>query len=135
MMSTQFDQPILDAVRIDKWLWAVRICKTRKDAMDLCKRQRVLVEGQVVKPSREVRPGQTVVLKRDGVDWTYEILQCIEKRVGAKLAVLCKNDVTPEDQLEKRALAKASWVPRRPKGMGRPTKKDRRDMDRVIGKG
>lgn len=128
------DQAILDKVRIDKWLWAVRICKTRKEAMDLCKRGRVTVDGQPIKPSREVRAGQIVVVKRDGVDWTYTVLQCIEKRVGAKIAVTCKENITPQDQIDKMKVAKSGWVPRRPKGMGRPTKKDRRDFDRLHGR-
>lgn len=127
------DLKILDSVRIDKWLWAVRICKTRQVAMDLCKRQRVSVDGQFVKPSRDVREGQMVAVKRDGIQFQYRVLHCIDKRVGAKLADQCKEDITPEEEKIKLQQVYGGWTPRREKGEGRPTKKDRRAMDKFLG--
>jgi ribosome-associated heat shock protein Hsp15 len=123
----------LESVRVDKWLWAVRICKTRVIATDLCKRQKVFVDGQKTKPSREIKAGQMITVRRDGIDWQYQVLKCIEKRVGAKIALECRKDLTPQEQLDKLKVIKSGWVPRRDKGAGRPTKKDRRDIDRLHG--
>lgn len=122
----------IDSVRIDRWLWAVRICKTRSIATDLCKRQRVSVDGQDVKPSREVRVGQTVILKRDSISWQYKVLKCITNRVGAKLAIECKEDLTPQEEIDKLKMIKSGWTPRRAKGEGRPTKKERRALDTLF---
>lgn len=120
-----------EKVRLDKWLWAVRICKTRAAATDLCKRQRVSVDGQAAKPSREVRAGQLITVKRDGIDWQYKVLQCIDKRVGAKIAAECRADLTPQEDLQRLKEVKSGWTPRREKGEGRPTKKDRRAIDKL----
>jgi ribosome-associated heat shock protein Hsp15 len=119
-------------VRIDKWLWAVRICKTRLIATDLCKRQRVSIDGQEVKPSRVVLAGQVVLVRREGFTWQYRVLQCIDKRVGAKAVKESCEDITPQDEKDRFALVKSAWVPRRAQGEGRPTKKDRRAVDRLM---
>lgn len=118
-------------VRLDKWLWAVRICKTRAVATDLCKRQRVSVNGQQAKPSREVHVDQLITVKRDGIEWQYKVLKCIDKRVGAKVAAECKEDLTDPEALKQLKEVKSGWTPRRPKGEGRPTKKDRRAIDKL----
>jgi len=120
------------SVRIDCWLWAVRICKTRPAAANLCKRQRVSIDGQQVKPSRAVQVGQIISLKRDGITWQYQVLRCIRNRVGAKLAVECKKDLTPQEEIDKLNQAKSGWTPRREKGEGRPTKKERRALDSLF---
>ncbi|MFH0754778.1 MAG: S4 domain-containing protein [Candidatus Omnitrophota bacterium] len=119
-------------VRIDKWLWAVRICKTRVIALDLCKRNKVIIDGQVVKPSRAVNPGQVVVVRKEGISWQYRVLKCIDKRVGAPLAKVCCEDITPQEEKDKLALIKSGWMARRVKGEGRPTKKERRELNRVF---
>ena len=124
---------VLMDVRIDKWLWAVRICKTRVLATDLCKRHKVAIDEQPVKPSRDVRVGQVIVVRKDNIDWQYRVLKCIDKRVGAKVAAECCEDMTPLEEKNKLALIKSSCVARRGKGEGRPTKKERRDMQRVMG--
>lgn len=121
----------LSSVRIDKWLWAVRICKTRKVASELCKQHKVLVEGQPVKPSRDVMSGHVVIVKRDGIEWQYKVIQCIDKRVSAPLSLECKEDITPKETLERLKLIKSDLMPRRPKGAGRPTKKERRDLEKL----
>jgi len=119
-------------VRIDKWLWAVRICKTRAIAADLCKKHRVSIENQGVKPSREIRSGQIITVRKDNIDWQFKVLKCIEKRVGAKIAAECREDLTPQEQIDKLKMIKSGWIPRRAKGEGRPTKKDRRAIDRLF---
>jgi len=121
--------PTPDKVRLDKWLWAARICKTRTAASDLCRRQRVSVNGMKAKPSREITPGQTITVRRDGIDWIYKVVRCIEKRAGPKIAAECREDLTPKEEIEKLKSIKRGWAPRRPKGAGRPTKKDRRAID------
>jgi len=122
---------ILESVRIDRWLWSVRIVKTRSIATDLCKRQKVKVDDQNVKASRDVRVGQLVSVKKDGIVFQYRVLKCIEKRVGAKIAIECKSDETPEEEILKMKMIKGGWTPRRDKGAGRPTKKDRRAIDKL----
>ena len=118
----------LKSVRIDKWLWAVRICKTRKIAYDLCKEHKVLIDDQPVKPSREIRPGQVIIVKREGIEYQYKVLQCLEKRVGAGLAGQYKEDITPKETLEKLEMIRKNAMPPRPRGAGRPTKKERRNL-------
>lgn len=124
---------ILPSVRVDKWLWAVRICKTRKAATELCKQHKVLVDGNLVKPSREIRPGQVVVVKRDGIEWQYRVVRCLDKRVSAPLASGHREDITPQETLERLKMIKRDVMPRRPKGAGRPTKKERRDLEKLPG--
>ncbi len=124
--------PVSISVRIDKWLWSVRICKTRLIATDLCKRHKVSIDGQAVKPSRDVKIGQVIVVRKEGVSWQYRVLKCIDKRVGAQLVKECCEDITPPEERNKLALIKGGWAPRRAKGEGRPTKKDRREMERVL---
>ncbi|MFP4472505.1 MAG: RNA-binding S4 domain-containing protein [Candidatus Omnitrophota bacterium] len=119
------------AIRIDKWLWAVRICKTRKTALDLCKKHKVLINGQPVKPSREVRPGQVVTVKREGLEWLYRVRQCLEKRVSAPLSLEYKEDITSPETREQFKAIKKNLLPRRARGAGRPTKKERRDMEKI----
>ncbi len=123
----------LNSVRIDKWLWASRICKTRKVVAELCKQHKVLVAGQFVKRSREVRPGEVVVVKREGIEWHYKVIQCLDKRVSASLSLQFKEDITPKENLERLEKMKKGLMPRRPKGAGRPTKKERRDLEILKG--
>jgi len=125
------DYNTLDSVRIDKWLWAVRVCKTRQIAADLCKQAKVTVNRQRIKPSREIKVGQMVTVRKQGIDWQYKVLKCVGKRVGAKIALGCCENLTSEEQLYKLRVIKGGWVPRRAKGEGRPTKKDRRAIDRL----
>jgi len=124
----------VESIRVDKWLWAVRVCKTRQIATDLCQREKVLVDGQRVKPSRDVRPGQVVTVKKDGIEYQYRVIKRVGKRVGAPEAAGCREDITPKEALEKLKMIRSSWTPRRPKGAGRPTKKERRDLRKALGK-
>ncbi len=116
-------------VRIDKWLWAVRIYKTRTQASDACKKGRVIVGDLPVKPSREVSPGDMIQVKKTPVTRTYKVLAIAEKRMSAKLAEGFVEDITPPGELELLETQKQmKWFGRKP-GSGRPTKKERRSLD------
>ena len=116
-------------VRIDKWLWAVRIYKTRTQASDACKKGRVIVGDLPVKPSREVCPGDTIQVRKTPVTRTYKVLAIAEKRMSAKLAEGFVEDITPPEELELLETQKQmKWFGRKP-GSGRPTKKERRRLD------
>jgi ribosome-associated heat shock protein Hsp15 len=116
-------------VRIDKWLWAVRLFKTRGLATEACDNNRVFINGQSVKPSRTVKAGSQVQLKRAGFTRTIEVLQLTSKRLSAKLVADYYKDLTPKEEVDafKARIARASAY--REPGTGRPSKKDRRDMD------
>lgn len=114
--------------RIDKWLWAVRIYKTRTIASDACKKGRVAINGAQAKPSKAVREGDTVQVKRPPVTYTFKVLQAIENRVGAKLVPDMMQNITPQDQYDLLEMNRIGGFVQRAAGMGRPTKKDRRDM-------
>lgn len=121
----------LNKVRLDKWLWAVRIFKSRTMATDACKSGKVKVNGVAIKPSYAVTVGERVEVKKNGFIFTFKVNQLLEKRVSATLAVPCYDDLTPADELNKYKdwfIGKAG-VELRDKGEGRPTKKDRREID------
>ena len=117
-----------EEVRIDKWLWATRIFKTRTIASDACKKGRVTIKGQNVKPSHGIRVGQVVEVRKPPVTYSFEVLGLIENRVGAKLVPNYLKNVTSRDQLELLEMVKISGFVNRQKGLGRPTKKDGREL-------
>ena len=119
-------------VRIDKFLWAVRLFKTRSLAAEACKKGRVQVNGTSVKSSRSVKAGDTIDIKTPPITRTYSVLAVAEKRMGAKLVPDFLKDITPEDQLEILELTRLAYNQGRRKGLGRPTKKDRRDIERLF---
>lgn len=119
--------------RIDKWLWAARIFKTRSIAADACKNGRVTIGGVNVKPSHTVKAGETVSVRKPPVTYSFKILKTIEQRVGAKLLPEIYENVTPPDQYELLEMNRISGFVNRARGMGRPTKKDRRAMDAFVG--
>ena len=115
-------------MRIDKWLWAVRVFKTRGLAADSCRHGHVKISGLPVKPSRRVRIQDVIVVKKDQMTRTFQVLRTIEHRVGASAAREYAEDQTPASEWEK--PREPSFHPLgRPKGSGRPTKKDRRRLD------
>ena len=116
-------------VRIDKWLWNVRVFKTRSLATDACRNGRVTIGGKLVKPSREVRIGETIVVQKDERTRTFKVLGVLEQRVGAKIAKDYVEDLTPASEFEKKREPNFLPPMYRPKGAGRPTKKDRRALD------
>lgn len=115
--------------RIDKWLWAARIFKTRSLAADACKSGRVTLNGAQVNPSRTVKEGDEVGVKKSPVTYTFRVKQAIEKRVGAKLLPDILEDITTPEQYEILEMQRISGFVGRAKGTGRPTKKDRRALD------
>ena len=121
-----------DEARIDKWLWASRIFKTRSIAADACKNGRVTINGVNVKPSHMVKVGETVNVRKPPVTYSFKILKTIEMRVGAKLLPEIYENVTPQDQYDLLEMNRISGFVDRARGTGRPTKKDRRALDAFI---
>ena len=122
-----------EVARIDKWLWAARIFKTRSIAADACKNGRVTIGGVNVKPSHTVKVGETVSVRKPPVTYSFKILKTIEQRVGAKLVPEIYENVTSPDQYELLEMNRISGFVNRARGTGRPTKKDRRAMDAFVG--
>ena len=118
-----------DSARIDKWLWASRIFKTRSIAADACKNGRVTIGGVNVKPSRPLKAGEVVSVKKPPVTYSFRVLKCIEQRVGAKLVPEIYENVTDPKQYELLEMSRISGFIDRQRGTGRPTKKDRRAME------
>lgn len=116
-------------MRLDKFLWCVRYFKTRSIAANEIKKNRVKVNGEIAKSSRDVNPTDFITVRKNQIDYSFEILQLPDSRLGAKLVSLYIVDKTPKEELEKLELKKLSRDYYRAKGEGRPTKKDRRDLD------
>ncbi len=122
----------MNKIRIDKWLWSIRIFKSRTLATDACKGGKVKVKGETIKPSFLIAEGDVAAVKKDGFTFEFKVLQLIEKRVGAAIAVTCYTDVTPAAERDKYNawfLNSATTSEKRDRGVGRPTKKDRRELD------
>ena len=122
-----------EQARIDKWLWAARIFKTRSLAADACKNGRVSINNVNVKPSHMVKVGETVSVRKPPITYSFKILQTIEQRVGAKLIPEIYENVTTPDQYELLEMNRISGFIDRARGTGRPTKKERRALDAFIG--
>ena len=121
-----------ETARIDKWLWAARIFKTRSIAANACKNGRVTMGGTNVKPSRSIKCGEVVSVKKPPVTYSFKVLQCIEQRVGAKLVPQIYENVTDPKQYELLEMSRISGFVDRMRGTGRPTKKERRSLDAFI---
>lgn len=118
-----------EQVRIDKWLWAVRVFKTRSIAAEAIKKGRVTVNGHPIKSSKTVKVGDTVQVKKQPVTYSFKVVGVIGKRVGAKLVSDYMKDVTPDSELEILKTQRYVMNGVRDRGTGRPTKKERRDID------
>ena len=116
-------------VRVDKWIWAVRIFKSRSLATEACKSGKVSIDGIALKPSRIVNIGDIIEVKKDQINMRLEVLDILEKRVGAKQVSKYMNDLTPSEEYNKIDLLKSKSFEFRNKGMGRPTKKERREIN------
>lgn len=123
---------MLEKVRVDKWLWSVRIFKSRTMASDACKGGRIKREGVALKPSQTIERNDVLTVKKEGITYTFKVVDLIEKRVSATLAQPCYQDLTPEEELNKFKNWYNVTAPpeQRDRGAGRPTKKERRDIDR-----
>ena len=119
----------MSEVRIDKFLWAMRIYKTRSIAADACKNGRITMNGVQLKPSRTFHVGDTFSVRKGPITYTYRILQLCQNRLGARLVPEYLRDITSPAQLELLELARLAGQSGRDRGTGRPTKKDRRDIE------
>lgn len=119
-----------DEVRIDKWLWATRVFKTRALATEACRAGHVKLEGGPVKPGRPVHVGETYVVHTAALTRTLRVAGVAEKRVGARMVATLMDDLTPPEELERMRRTAVEQVLARPKGTGRPTKRERRQIDR-----
>ena len=120
-----------NTTRIDKWLWTVRIYKTRSIATEACAGGKVKIDGNKVKASRNIQPGDMIQIRKGVVKNKYKVLKIAEKRMGAKMVLNYLNDITPEEELAKLKTARVIQIQTREKGRGRPTKKERRIMDKL----
>lgn len=118
--------------RIDKWLWAARIFKTRSLAADACKNGRVTFNESTIKPSRMIKEGDTVHVKKSPITYSFKVLKAIEQRVGAKLIPEIYENVTDPKQYELLEMSRISGFVDRARGTGRPTKKERRALDAFV---
>lgn len=119
----------MSSARIDKWLWAVRIFKTRTIASEACKKGRISINGRQAKPSHDVKEGDTVCVRKPPVTYSFRVIQPIEKRIGAKGVADVMENITPVQEMELLEMSRISGFIDRQKGTGRPTKKDRRELD------
>lgn len=118
--------------RIDKWLWAARIFKTRSIAADACKNSRVTIGGVNVKPSHMIKAGEVISVRKSPITYSFKVLKPIEQRVGAKLVPEVYENVTDAKQYELLEMSRISGFVDRARGTGRPTKKDRRAIDAFV---
>lgn len=119
-------------VRIDKWLWAVRLFKTRTIAVEACKKGRIAISGTTIKPSRNIKVGEVIQVRKPPITYSFEVLALADKRMGAKLVPEFMKDVTSASEYAILEVSKASGFVDRGRGLGRPTKKERRDLDEFI---
>lgn len=124
-----------EQARIDKWLWAVRIYKTRSIAAEACKKGHISIGDKTVKPAHTVRVGDIVNVKKSPVTYSFRVLKAAENRVGAKLVPELMENITPQEQYEILEISKISGFVGRMRGSGRPTKKERREIDNFIESG
>lgn len=121
-----------EEVRIDKWLWAVRVFKTRTQAVDACKKGRVEMKGVTVKPSRTVKVGDEISVRKPPITYTFKVLALAENRMGAKLVPNFLENITPQEQYDILEMSRISGFVARSKGMGRPTKREGRELKEFI---
>ncbi len=118
-------------IRIDKFLWSVRLYKTRSIASDECRKGRIVIKDIPIKPSRIVLKDEIITVKKPPVNYSYRVIEPIENRVGAKLVAQFIEDLTPEEEKLKLEIGQSGGMVYRDKGTGRPTKKERRLIDRI----
>ena len=119
----------MEEVRRDKYLWSIRVFKTRSEATDACKGGKIRVNGADTKPSKTVKVGDTIVSRKGAVTYTYKVLELIDKRQGARLVPNYAENLTPQEELDKLRAPVETFFLKRDRGTGRPTKKDRRQME------
>lgn len=120
-----------EPVRIDKYLWCIRVFKTRTDATEACKGGKVKVAGVNCKPSRPVQEGERIEIKKGIITWTWRVLKLLDHRVGAKEVPTYAENLTPPEEMDKLHAPVETFFVKRDRGTGRPTKKDRREMEHL----
>lgn len=123
----------METVRIDKFLWSVRVFKTRSEAAEACRSGKVTVNGTVAKSARDIKKGDTVQVRKGAVHYGYLVLEPVDRRQGAKLVEQYAKDITPQSELDKLIAPVETIFLKRDRGAGRPTKKERRQIDRLMG--
>lgn len=121
----------MDSTRVDKYLWAIRVFKTRADATEACRGGKVTVNGNEAKPSKEVKTGDTISVRKGSVHYTYKVLSPLDKRQGAKEVAKYAENLTPQSELDKLRAPTETFFIKRDRGAGRPTKKERRQMEEL----
>lgn len=121
----------MEEVRIDKYLWAIRAYKTRTDATDACKGGKIRVNGNDIKPSKTVKAGDEISVRKGAVTYTFRVIALIDKRQGAKSVPMYAENITPQEELDKLRAPVETFFLKRERGTGRPTKKERRQMDSI----
>lgn len=116
-------------MRIDKYLWCIRVFKTRSIATDACKKGQVKVDDSAVKPSKEIFGNEVITVRKNQINYKFKVLEIPSNRLGAKFVNLYRQDITPEEEFQKNELLQFAKDYYRKKGTGRPTKKDRRDIE------
>lgn len=119
----------MEEVRIDKFLWSIRAYKTRSEATDACNGGKIRLNGADVKPSKAVHRGDTIVVRKGPVTYTYRVIELVDKRQGAKTVPQFVDNLTPQSEMDKLHAPVETFFLKRDRGAGRPTKKDRRQMD------
>lgn len=122
----------MDNVRIDKYLWAIRVFKTRSEAAEACRTGKVFVNGAQTKSSREIKAGDSIEVRKGAIHYSYTVIEPIDKRQGAKLVDQYAENTTPQSELDKLIAPVETIFLKRERGSGRPTKKERRDIDRLM---
>lgn len=121
----------MEEVRLDKYLWSIRAYKTRSEATTACNGGKVRLNGADVKPSKAVKVGDVIVVRKGPVTYTYKVLALLDKRQGPKLVPQYAENLTPQEELDKLHAPVETFFLKRDRGAGRPTKKDRRQMDEL----
>lgn len=122
----------MDNVRIDKYLWAIRVFKTRSEATDACNGGKVKIAGVNAKASKQVKPGDVIEIRKGSAQFTYRVIALTEARMGAQLVPDFAENLTPDSEMEKLRVPRETVQFQRDRGTGRPTKKDRRILDDLI---
>ncbi|MBT3174458.1 MAG: RNA-binding S4 domain-containing protein [Lentimicrobiaceae bacterium] len=123
----------MESIRIDKWLWVIRIFKTRSQASEACNGGKVKIDGHNAKPSREIRVNDIIDIQQSGIRKTVKVLKIHKNRVAAKLVPDIMQDLTPPEEYERLEMIRQLNIEKRERGAGRPTKKDRRNISKLKG--
>lgn len=123
----------MESMRIDKWLWCIRVFKSRTLASEACDGGKIKIEGVSAKPSRQIKPGEIITVQQGYIKKSFKVIELLDKRVSAALVKNFAEDITPQEELDKLKTERLVSYQSKFKGVGRPTKKDRRLIDKFKG--